>query len=223
MAKIAILRYIQNMRDNGFTPDFESAARDKINIGLLNSMIKDGLVQWGGIFSLTEKGDKLLRDYLIIELQSTVIKEKYMFDSNVFDDLVSGKINLEKIERYKQKTKAEFYITHIQIDEINSCSDKEKRSILFLFMTKIRPITIPTYSCVLDISRYENSRYSDGKLLEEFRKGNIEHTEDALIGETALKEDITLITNDKTLHKRLNEKGGKSFLVDDFINIISKI
>lgn len=64
---------------------------------------------------------------------------KVILDSNVFDDVVKGKIDLDIFE----KNNIEVCITHIQVDEINECPDKEKRALLFNSMTALRPEKIP--------------------------------------------------------------------------------
>ncbi len=184
-------------------------------------MITEGLINWTGAFSLTKEGEKTLRDYLLIESNKEEPKEKYIFDSNIFDDLVSGKLDIDCIVKYKSGSNVDFFITHIQVDEINECSDKDKRAKLFLLMSEIRPIVIPTSSFVLDRSRLGYARLGDRVILEELRRRNIKHTEDALIGETAIKDNLTLITNDRTLHKRVSDAGGRVIFVDEFLKRIS--
>ena len=143
-------------------------------------------------------------------------KLKFILDSNIFDEIVAGNLKIDDFVMFKNKENAEFYITHIQVDEINKCLDTEKRAKLFLFMTKISPIIVPTESAVLGISRIGEAKYSKGDLLEKLRKGNIKHTKDALIGETAIKEKLILITNDRTLRTRVNLNGGKAFNLEEF-------
>lgn len=219
--KINILKRIQEMRDNNISPDFSSLGKEGFEKGLLKSMINEGLINSSSAFSLTDEGEKTLRDYLVIESNKEETQEKYIFDSNVFDDLVSGKLDIDRIVKYKSKNNVEFFITHIQVDEINECIDKDKRAKLFLLMGTLRPIIIPTSSSVAGKSRVGYARLGDGEILEELRQGNIKHTEDALIGETAIKDNLILITNDQTLYKRISDAGGKAFLVDDFLKRIS--
>ncbi len=138
---------------------------------------------------------------------------KLIFDSNVFDDLISGKLELETIE----KSKYEIYITHIQVDEINECSDKERRARLFNFMTEIRPEKIPTESFIIGTSRIGSAKIGDGHLIEELRMGNYKKTNDALIGETAIKNNLILITNDKKFKNKVVELGGTAITVDEFL------
>lgn len=218
--KIDILKKIQEDRDINSHHDYGTIVKQGFDKRLVKSMVNDGLLGFGGTFYLTDKGDKILRGCLIIESGKSSPKNKIMFDSNVFDDILNGKIKADKLEEYKHRNNAEFYITHVQLDEINECNDKEKRAKLFLFMGKIRPIIIPTSSFVWKKSRLGEARLGDGIVFNELKKGNIKHTKDALIGETAIKEGITLVTNDKTLQKRVVDAGGKALLLEYFYSHI---
>lgn len=118
---------------------------------------------------------------------------KLIFDSNAFDDLVKGKISINDFD----PNQSEIFITHIQVDELNECKDKEKRAKLFNSLMEIRPEKIPTESFVIGSSRIGSAKIGDGDLIEKLRNGNLKHTNDALIGETAIKQNLVLITNDK--------------------------
>lgn len=159
----------------------------------------------------------MLGNYSTNDLEKKEVKEKYMFDTNIFDDIVNGKLGIANIARYKNFKKAEIYVTHIQIDENNKCSDVDKRARLNIFMVKIRPILIPTSSCAFDISRFDESKFGDGIIFDEIKKGNIKHVEDALIGETAIKEGIILVTNDRRLKNIVIELGGNALFLNEFI------
>ncbi|MEQ8687741.1 MAG: hypothetical protein RIE86_20720 [Imperialibacter sp.] len=77
-------------------------------------------------------------------------------------------MKLEVIENLN----AEIFLTHIQIDELNRCSDSEKRARLFLMLIELRPTKIPTESFVIGTSRIGSAKIGDGKLIEKLRKGN---------------------------------------------------
>jgi rRNA-processing protein FCF1 len=155
------------------------------------------------------------------DLKKEEVKEKYIFDTNIFDDIISEKLKVSDIIKYENYKKVEIYITHIQIDEINRCSDVDKRARLNIFMVKIRPILIPTTSAAYDVSRYDESKFGDGIIFNKIKKGNIKHVEDALIGETAIKEGIILVTNDRRLKKMVIELGGNALFLNEFIEILN--
>ena len=137
-----------------------------------------------------------------------------IFDSNVFDDLVNGIMDISILE----SKEINVFITHIQVDELNECPDKEKKVRLFGFLTEIRPEKIPTESFVIGTSRIGSAKISDGNLIEKLRGDNYKKTNDALIGETAIKNRLTLITNDIRFRNKVNELGGKAITVEELLN-----
>lgn len=165
------------------------------------------------------KGGNMSGDSFISNSGKKETVEKYIFDTNIFDDMVDGKLELSDIVNCK---KVEIYVTHIQIDEINKCSDVDRRARLNIFMVKIRPILISTSSCAFDVSRFDESKFGDGIIFNKIKKGNINQVEDALIGETAIKEEIVLVTNDKRLKNIVIKLGGDAIFLDDFIERLKK-
>jgi len=144
------------------------------------------------------------------------MKHKIIFDSHIYDLIVDGSLDITLL--LSKKENFEFYITHIQIDEINRCSNEEKRAGLLLFMTKLLPKIIPTESGVWDVSRWGESKWTDEKitLIELLRKGNLKHTEDALIGETAIKNKLILVTDDDLLRSNVKKLGGETISSEEF-------
>ncbi|NKQ38800.1 MAG: hypothetical protein HF967_04895 [Methanosarcinales archaeon] len=214
--KINALKKIQEFRDKKNSPDFESLEKEGFDKSTLRVMENEGLIRFAGVFSITEKGEQILRDYLVIDSTKKDDKLRIILDSNLFDDIVTGNLKIDE----NIKKKAEFYITHIQVDEINKCSDEEKRAKLFLFMGKASPVIIPTASFILGKSRLGEARLGDGIIFEELKKGNIKHTEDALIGETAIKDNLILVTQDVTLKNKVNSQGGKAIDLLEFKELL---
>lgn len=167
---------------------------------------------------MSEKGSKVLREYLLIESNKPKKRrQKIIFDSNIYDLVADGSLDINIFSDKKENF--EFYITHIQIDEINKCPDEDKRARLFLFMTKVSPIVIPTESIILGTSRFGEAKFGDGKIIEEIRKENIRHTEDALIGEVAIKQNIILVSEDIRLCKKVNQLNGEALSLKKFEEI----
>lgn len=179
----------------------------------------------GGGFILQAMDDgtrKDRRDLRAIELvldKKNPSPKKIMFDSNIFDEFESGKITFEDIDKAKKKG-FRFYITSIQYKEINDISDKEKREKLFLFIGKINPEIVSTESTSLGLSRLGLSKFSDGELIKQLDNDNPKRRKDALIAETALKNDYILVTNDLLLIKGVTRFGGRSYSIEDFLRNI---
>ena len=189
--------------------------KNPLSIGSLDSIdfIDDDKIK------LAHKGMEIVigkRDYFtgggkVVEKKN---KTRIIFDSNIYDLIADGSLNINLLSGKKEDF--EFYITHIQTDEINKCSDEDKRARLFLFTTKLSPIVIPTESFISNKSRLGEARLGDSKILEEIRKENLKHTEDALIGETAIKNNLLLVTEDVRLKNKVNSLNGKAINLEEF-------
>ncbi|MCD4760010.1 hypothetical protein K8R33_03920 [archaeon] len=210
--KIEILKMIQNLRDKNISIEFETLEKEGCERGLIRAMIGERLIKFKGIFSLANEGEKALRDYLLIDSSNKKEKkEKIIFDNDILNKIVEGELNINSF-----KDKFEFYATHIQTDQFSRCKDKNKRAKLTLAFSSINPTIVSTESFVLGTSRLGFSKLGDGEKLENLRKGNSKHTEDALIGEVAINNSFILITNDKLLKKRVNQEGGKAINLEEF-------
>ncbi|MBI2047109.1 hypothetical protein HYT26_03030 [Candidatus Pacearchaeota archaeon] len=199
--------------------------------GLLKYLVKKEYISWkmplfvntdfisDDKIKLANKGMEVVlgkRDYFT-EGEKVVKKKNkigVIFDSNIYDLIADGTLNISLLSA--KKDDFEFYITHIQIDEINKCSDEDKRARLFLFKSKVSPVVIPTESFILGTSRLGEAKLGDGKILEEIRKENLNHTEDALIGETAIKKNLLLVTEDSQLKNKVNSLNGKAISLREF-------
>jgi len=158
----------------------------------------------------------MLGNYSTNDFEKKEVTEKYIFDTNIFDDMVNEKLKILDIVKYKNNKKVEIYVTHIQIDEINKISDEDKRARFFISIFEIRPILISTSSCAFDVSRFDKSKFGNGIIFNKIKKVNINNVEDALIGETTIKEGIILVTNDKRLKNIVIELGGSALFFDEF-------
>ena len=88
-------------------------------------------------------------------------------------------------------------------------------------MLKTQPQVIPTETIILGTSRFGEAKFGDGDIYKKIKMENIKHTEDALIGEVAIKNNLILVTNDKRLKSKVEEQGGLSLFVDNFIQRIN--
>lgn len=158
---------------------------------------------------------------LILKKKKLLPNKKIMLDSNIFDDIINNIIRKEDFEAAK-KLGYIFFITHIQTDEINDCKDDEKRKKLTLFLATISPTVIPTESLVFGVSRMGYSKLSDGEKLTKLTKGSqsLKKSKDGLIGETVIKQKLTLLSNDKQLLNRVRNEGGEAITINDFKMII---
>ncbi len=162
-----------------------------------------------GIIAKTEK----LKKGLMQELLTNGVINGFMFDTTVFGNILDKKIDINKFPK-----KFDYYITHIQPDELNKTKDKERKKKLLRFFKEIRKEELSTESFVLNYSRLAKAKLGNGKILEELRKGNLKHTEDALIGEVAIKKDLILVTNDKILLNGVKALNGQAVTLEQFLS-----
>lgn len=136
---------------------------------------------------------------------------QFVVDTCIINKLIDGKIKLNELP-----SNSSFFASHIQIDEINKTQDSERRAQLFLRFAEVSPKIIPTESLVWDVSRWDQAKFSDGVLynslkqsLDALNKSKPSNVNDALIAETAIVNEYTLLTSDKDLTKVAKNLGCK--------------
>lgn len=147
-----------------------------------------------------------------------------MFDTNIFNLILDGKVDLSSIVET-----SELYITHIQKDELSATKDELRREqLLHVFKNitqspeatssavlgvsrigeaKLGAAKIPTETMIWGLSEWGSSKWgSDGGLYETIKteldkknKKKKNNIQDALIAETCILNNFTLVTNDRDL------------------------
>ncbi len=184
------------------------------------------LIAIGGLLSqaLDDHTGGLRRDLRNIELvldnKQVNSSKKIMVDTNIFDAFVNGVIGIKDVEKAKKRG-YNFYITHIQSDEVNNCKDNEKRGKLTLFMASMSPELVSTESTIFGLSRWGFSKLGDGQLIRDMNPGNKKkQSKDALIAEATIKNDYMLLTNDNRLRNKVHNLGGRAISIEYFIKKI---
>jgi predicted nucleic acid-binding protein len=135
----------------------------------------------------------------------------FILDTNVFNHLVEGKINMEELP-----LEFPILITHLQRDEINNCPDPVKKSYLQSWLRVLPDMEVPTETMVWDVSQFDKAKWGDGeiytKILDQLnarkKRKNNANINDALIGEVAIKNQFVLVTNDADLGDIVKSLGG---------------
>jgi predicted nucleic acid-binding protein len=142
----------------------------------------------------------------------------YLLDTNVFNAIRDGDISVEEFRGLS------LFVTHVQADELRNTREKNpaKAEELLAVFKEIGPDRIPTPSAVYDVSNYDEACYSDedGVLekmltrLKELDRKNSRYlanqSRDVLTAETAIKDGLTLVTNDANLRRVTIEFGGSA-------------
>lgn len=170
-----------------------------------------------------------------------------MLDTVAFNRIVENDIDVELL----MVAANEYYVTHIQRDEILRC-EEPKRSKLLKIFTVLTMLQIPTESAVLDVSRMDEAKVggdrmvptesavwgvscwgqcnwtSDDNLfqpivmaLDKIKKKK-SNLQDALIAETSIKNGFTLVTDDRGLHEVLPKYNAKVIYFDVFLAYFKK-
>lgn len=141
-----------------------------------------------------------------------------MFDTNIFNEILDHKIDLDF-------DKHEYYVTHVQFDELNATNSDGRRSSLLNTFKVIGAIKIPTESAVWDVSEWDECKWPDengyyDKIFEKLEaiKSKKNNKQDSLIGETAIVNKLLLVTNDKDLNQVVYELGGHAKFLNDFLD-----
>ena len=152
-----------------------------------------------------------------MRLPTAAIKmKKFIFDTNISDRMVDGEIKMEEINLKSEGKSFKYFATHLQMDEISKCKNVERRTKLIEIFNKIGQEEIPTESFVIGYSRLGMAKLGDGLILEELRQGNLKNTEDALIGEVAIKQKLALVSEDEKFRKRVIKKVGIAISINEF-------
>lgn len=148
-----------------------------------------------------------------------------MFDSNVFDKILSGEIPLEKIK----KPTIIVYVTHIQLNEIDQIPEdkltpegRPKKAELINIIRTVG-IGIPTEGFCVGVSSIGDAKIIDEKdipIVEKIQKKTGNNSKDALIGLTCLKKNLILVTADLKLYKCISTLKGNAMLADKFIKML---
>jgi predicted nucleic acid-binding protein len=158
-----------------------------------------------------------------------------MLDTNVFNDIHSGKIPLALFAGKRLLS------TGIQEDELRNTKNQEKRDGLLAVFERVGPVVTLCASFALDIegAGFGQAYWNDGtgnveKMRDRLREldgGNKRHTHlteeelrlnqerDILIAETAIKNGAVLVTGDKNLRRVVEEFGGRAV---DFVEFASR-
>lgn len=85
---------------------------------------------------------------------------KYIFDTNIFNDILDWEVDISILAG-----KAECFSTHIQYDEILNTTDPDRKAKLVETFKDVSQAEVPTESFVLDVSRLDEAKLGDGKML----------------------------------------------------------
>ena len=136
----------------------------------------------------------------------------YMLDTVIFNRVQDGALPFAVLSEMR------VYSTHIQRDELESVRNESRRTALLATFAAVDAVQTSTRTAIWGDTPWGESSWSadDGEyewLLARLREldgkdRGLNQSRDARIAETALKEGLILVTDDKNLARTFQERGG---------------
>jgi restriction endonuclease S subunit len=167
-----------------------------------------------------------LKKGLMQELLTKGLILGFMFDTNIFDEILDKKVELPENLKY--------YVSHIQYDEILNISidKKERKEKLLEIFDKVPKEVIATEGSTVGVSKVNSSKVMSkednelyNKMLEKLKeldeksgKKKIPENQarDILIALTSIKNCLILVTEDENLKKVTEEFNGQAITFEQF-------
>lgn len=140
-------------------------------------------------------------------------KCRLLFDSMVWDEVILNSGLLSALEDARDLGLIEIWRTQVQVDQNEKMSDEKKLVTIVEHRKKFAEREILTAGVVLDVSRLGGARLGEQKDNELFaalmgnNTQNAKHGADALIGTTAVNQNMILVTGDKPYYKKMESLG----------------
>jgi predicted nucleic acid-binding protein len=146
--------------------------------------------------------------------------DKYMLDSNIYDYLLDNEVDIEKV-----KGLGDYYSTNVQSSEIRNIKNEKRKEDLLKIYEQLEPKKIVLRSGIwIDDLRWDDEQPWVDDIQEEAKSllGNSINKpwKDALIGEIAKVENITLVSNDRGFRDKAKTIGIDSIDAKEFLNKI---
>ena len=131
---------------------------------------------------------------------------RFMLDTMIFDYIVADASLADAVRDAATSGSMVIVTTHIQEDQIADIQDDAKREAI----SRIARTVVPTTGLALGVSRLGMSGLASKKTsatLERIGRRHLRTVKDALIAASARDQADALVTNDKTLRKRIRREG----------------
>jgi predicted nucleic acid-binding protein len=149
-----------------------------------------------------------------------------MLDTNVFNRIADGSADVSAFEGHP------LFATHVQMDELGNTSDSARKAKLLSCFKAVAAEPLLTESSVWGVSSWGKGKWSTGELCRiifdaiqdrdgKARPGN--QWRDALIAETALKNELTLLSEDFGLCEVVRAMGGRAKNLSQFMEQSAKL
>ena len=148
----------------------------------------------------------------------------FMFDTNIFNRILDGNIDSKSFTN-----KGNYFVTHIQKNELQNTKNINRRKLLLTTFESIPQQTMPTESTVFGVSVCGEAKLSSKdnlyepirKRLDELNRGKTNNSQDALVAESSIKNKFILVTEDDDLMTITEEIGGTVIGLYRFFELVN--
>ena len=143
-----------------------------------------------------------------------------LLDNCIINGFFENHENFEKLLVLKDKVT--FYICPSTIDEFSHIKDTnmEKRIISLCCLFRLEPKYIYDSICVPDYSRFDLCAMGNGEVYDKIlstKEKTYKHIRDAIIADTAVANDLYLLTEDNQLYKSMKRNGFKVLNIKELL------
>jgi rRNA-processing protein FCF1 len=142
-------------------------------------------------------------------------KKRILIDNNCIDTI------LENLDFYENmKSKYEFCVCTSVVEELANIPDtnKEKRITVFICLAKIEAKFLPDSVFVAGHSRTGVACVSNAEIYHKILCESKSNISDAIIAETAVRNNCMLLTNDLRLYKKMKDNNYDVITFEDLKN-----
>jgi len=154
---------------------------------------------------------------------------RFLLDTSIFNKIVDLGVPPSKFEGVS------LFVTHLQADELSATSSEIRRATLLRALVQVAPANLPTKSAAWDVSSWDEAGWGDddgvyetllvaiqaGDKTNRKMKALENQVRDALAAETAIKNQLILVTSDVVLADATLASGGQAISFEEFMTKIS--
>ena len=145
---------------------------------------------------------------------------RYILDTNIFNRVLEGALDAVEIGK-----NAVLCATHIELNELQRTRNEELRQQLLDVFEFFGPMLTPTTSAVWGVSEFGGAEFTSEDsyypgIIDALNKkngGKENNVHDALIADTAMSLNLTLVTEDQHLLEVVAEAGGSVIRLEEFL------
>jgi hypothetical protein len=150
------------------------------------------------------------------KVDAAKLLDGYMLDTTEFNAVAKGYVPISAFAGRR------LFATHVQLDELDKTPCERLRAELRASFEEVAAESLPTESAVFDVSKWDKAKWPDNNSVFDKMLASLETREktnekrhqnrlsDLLIAETAIRNDLILVSGDANLRAVTIEFGGRA-------------